>query len=165
MKPTRHVREEDLGEKKTTPNNLLDFMLQIGQRTKNLILGTATPIQTEVYELWNLMRILNSGAEFVLGRETVSCWTDWQRAIPVIKGEVIPSDEREAWEWLRNPLPPGDEDPSFALIRNGLGLSGKRYFTDRAFGSLQILRAAGGFATRWHLPSIRSITRFSVTLF
>jgi len=29
-------------------------------------LGTATPIQTEVSELWDLMRILNAGADFVL---------------------------------------------------------------------------------------------------
>ena len=60
-------RRGGLGEKKDEPNNLLDFMLHIGPRTKNLLLGTATPIQTEVYELWDLMRILNGGADFVLG--------------------------------------------------------------------------------------------------
>ena len=58
-----------MGEKKQEPNNLLDFMLQIGPRTRNLLLGTATPIQTEVYELWDLLRILNAGADFVVGRE------------------------------------------------------------------------------------------------
>jgi len=45
-------RRGGLGEKKEQPNNLLDFMLHIGPRTKNLLLGTATPIQTEVRELW-----------------------------------------------------------------------------------------------------------------
>ena len=49
-------RRGGLGEKKDEPNNLLDFMLRIGPRTKNLLLGTATPIQTEVHELWDLMR-------------------------------------------------------------------------------------------------------------
>ena len=43
-------------------------MLGIGPRTKNLLLGTATPIQTEVSELWDLMRVLNTGSDFVLGR-------------------------------------------------------------------------------------------------
>lgn len=43
------LRKGGLGQKERGPNNLLDFMLQIGQRTKNLLLGTATPIQTEVY--------------------------------------------------------------------------------------------------------------------
>jgi len=68
-----------LGEKKNEPNNLLDFMLRIGARTKNLLLGTATPIQTEVSELWNLMRILNAGADFVLGREALSNWWTGRR--------------------------------------------------------------------------------------
>ena len=61
-------------------------MLRIGPRTKNLLLGTATPIQTEVSELWDLMRILNAGADFVLGREMFSHWADWRKALPVVKG-------------------------------------------------------------------------------
>ena len=82
-------RRGGLGEKKDEPNNLLEFMLRIGLRTKNLLLGTATPIQTEVYELWDLMSILNSGADFVLGREALSRWPDLGRALPVVKGEEI----------------------------------------------------------------------------
>jgi hypothetical protein len=61
-------------------------MLRIGPRTKNLLLGTATPIQTEVCELWDLMRILNAGADFVLGREALSNWANWQKALPVVQG-------------------------------------------------------------------------------
>ena len=125
-----------LGEKKAEPNNLLDFMLQIGPRTKNLLLGTATPIQTEVSELWDLLRILNAGADFVLGRESFRHWADWERALPVVKGDEIPADERDAWEWLRNPLPPGDEEPTFATLRLQLGLPDNAFFTDRGFGSL-----------------------------
>ena len=62
-------RRGGLGQKKEEPNNLLDFMLKIGLRTKNLLLGTATPIQTEVHELWDLMHVINAGSDFVLGRE------------------------------------------------------------------------------------------------
>ena len=94
--------------RRSEPNNLLDFMLRIGPRTKNLLLGTATPIQTEVYELWDLLRILNAGADFVLGRELFGRWADWEKALPVVKGDETPADERDAWEWLRNPLPPGE---------------------------------------------------------
>src|SRR5216684_4266577 len=61
-------RRGALGEQRGEPNNLLAFMLRIGPRTKNLLLGTATPIQTEVSELWDLMQILNAGTNFVLGR-------------------------------------------------------------------------------------------------
>lgn len=129
-----------LGPKKDEPNNLLDFMLRIGPRTCNLLLGTATPIQTEVHELWDLLKILNSGADHVLGREFSGCWwADWQKALPVVKGDEVPENERDAWEWLRNPLPPGSEDALFANLRLQLGLPDRSFFTDRGFGSLGFL--------------------------
>ena len=69
-------RRGGLGERKEESNNLLDFMLRIGPRTRNLLLGTATPIQTDVSELWDLMRILNAGSDIVLGREAFSQWVE-----------------------------------------------------------------------------------------
>lgn len=150
-----------LGERKSEPNNLLKFMLQIGSRTKHLLLGTATPIQTEVRELWNLLRILNTDADFVLGREFFGRWPDWEKALPVVKGEETPLDEKDAWEWLRNPLPPASEDALFATLRLQLGLPDQAFFTDRGFGSLGFLEQqavgqalAPGFL-REHNPIIR----------
>ena len=149
------------GPKKEESNNLLDFMLRIGPRTKNLLLGTATPIQTEVHELWNLLRILNSGADFVLGRELFGRWPDWKRTLPIVKGDEIPADDKDAWEWLRNPLPPASEDALFATLRLQLGLSDQTFFTDRGFGSLGFLEQQGvgralepGFL-REHNPIVR----------
>jgi superfamily II DNA or RNA helicase len=130
-------RRGGLGENKDESNNLLDFMLGIGPRTRNLLLGTATPIQTEVHEIWDLMRILNAGADFVLGREEMSMWVNLRRALPVVKGDEIPVDERDAWEWLRNPLPPGDEEPLVANLRMQLGIPDNAFFTDKGFGSLE----------------------------
>ena len=154
-------RRGGLGEKKAEPNNLLDFMVRIGARTRNLLLGTATPIQTEVYELWDMLKILSSGADFVLGREPFAKWPDWERALPAVKGDETPVDERDAWEWLRNPLPPGSEDVLFATLRLQLGLADQAFFTDRGFGSLGFLeqQAAGqalapGFL-REHNPIVR----------
>lgn len=136
-------------------------MVRIGPRTRNLLLGTATPIQTEVYELWDLLRILNSGADFVLGREPFAKWSDWERALPAVKGDETPVDERDAWEWLRNPLPPGSEDVLFATLRLQLGLADQAFFTDRGFGSLGFLEQqalgqalAPGFL-REHNPIVR----------
>ena len=149
------------GQGKDEPNNLLDFMLRMGLRTKHILLGTATPIQTQVSEVWDLMGILNSGTDFVLGRPSLSNWADWRRALPLVRGDEIPADERASWEWLRNPLPPGDEDPSFASLRLQLGVSGNSFFTDKGFGSLgysekQILleTLAPGFY-REHNPILR----------
>ena len=132
-------RRGGLGEKKGEPNNLLEFMLKIGPRTKNMLLGTGTPIQTEVHELWDLLRILNSGADFVMGREIFGRWPDWEKSLPLVKGTESPLDERDAWEWLRNPLPPGIEDSLYATLRLQLGLSDRTFFTDRGFGSLGFL--------------------------
>lgn len=149
------------GDKRDKPNNLLDFMLLVGHQTKNLLLGTATPIQTEVRELWDLMHVLNAGADFVLGRKHTGLWQDWQRALPVVKGDELPTDERDAWEWLRDPLPPGSEDALFAQLRLQLGLSDQTFFTDRGFGSLDLLsQQAVSFAMspgflREHNPILR----------
>jgi superfamily II DNA or RNA helicase len=151
-------RRGGLGERKDEPNNLLDFMLRVGPRTKHVLLGTATPIQTQVSEVWDLMSILNSGADFVLGRAALSNWADWRRALPFVRGGEIPTDERASWEWLRNP---GDEDPSFASLRLQLGVSDSAFFTDKGFGSLgyferQVLldTLAPGFY-REHNPILR----------
>jgi superfamily II DNA or RNA helicase len=130
-------RRGGVGEHKDESNNLLDFMLRIGPRTRNLLLGTATPIQTDVHELWDLMRILNAGADFVLGRESTSQWVHLQRSLPMVKGDEVPLDERDAWEWLRNPLPPGDEEPLVANLRLQLGIPDNAFFTDKGFGSLE----------------------------
>jgi len=103
------------------------------------LLGTATPIQTEVHELWDLLHILNAGADVVLGREPFGHWLDWGKALPVVKGTQIPADDREAWEWLQNPLPPASEDALFTTLRLQLSLSDRTFITDRGFGSLGFL--------------------------
>ena len=164
-------RRGGLGPKSDEPNNLLDFMLRIGLKTKNLLLGTATPIQTDVSELWDLLRILNSGADFVLGRDFFGRWPDFSRALPIVKGDEIPVDERDAWEWLRNPLPPATEDALFATLRLQLGLADRTFFTDRGFGSLGFLeqQAVGqtlepGFLKQ-HNPVVRhTVLRRRTTL-
>jgi superfamily II DNA or RNA helicase len=154
-------RRGGLGGNSEEPNNLLEFMLRIGPRTTNLLLGTATPIQTEVYELWDLLRILSSGADFVLGRQPLGRWVDWEKALPIVKGSEIPVEDREAWEWLRNPLPPSREDVLFTTLRLHLGLPDQVFFTDRGFGSLgfleqqDIARAVAPGFLRQHNPFVR----------
>jgi superfamily II DNA or RNA helicase len=132
-------RRGGLGQRKEEPNNLLDFMLKIGAFTRNLLLGTATPIQTEVHELWDLLSILNAGADFVLGREHYSCWADYKKALPVVKGEDIPLEEKDVWEWIRNPLPPASDNALFASLRLQLGIPEQVFYSGQGFGSLGFL--------------------------
>jgi DNA-binding Lrp family transcriptional regulator len=81
--------------------------------------------------------------------------------LPVVKGEEHPPDEREAWEWVRNPVPPAREHPLFGTLRLQLGLADDRFFTDRGFGALGFLEQqalaealAPGFL-REHNPVVR----------
>ena len=115
-----------IGNKVSEPNNLLAFMQQIGKRTRHLILGTATPMQTEVKELWDLMKILNSGAEFVLG-DSLSPWQNHEQAIPLITGKNIVCSEEEAWRWLSNPLPPANEHYTVQQIRDSLSIDSQNF--------------------------------------
>jgi len=128
-----------LGPRKNEPNNLLDFMIKIGHFTRNLLLSTGTPIQTEVYELWDLLRILNAGAEFVLGHEMHSRWVNWNNALPIVRGDETPVNEMDAWDWIRDPLPPGNEDPLFFSLRSQLGISEHVFSSILGFGSLGFL--------------------------
>jgi len=130
-------RRGGLGAKKGEPNNLLAFMFKIADRTRNLLLGTATPIQTEVSDLWDLLHILNRSAEFVLGR--FSNWSECDRALPIVKGEQVMETETQAWEWLRNPLPPADENALFANLRLQLDIPNQKAWTDIGYGSLGFL--------------------------
>jgi DNA-binding Lrp family transcriptional regulator len=114
---------------------------------------------------------LAANADFVFGREPFSRWSDWQRSLPIVKGIETPVEDRDVWEWLRNPLPPASEDALFATLRLQLGLHDHAFFTDRGFGSLGFLEQqamsqalAPGFL-REHNPIVRhTVLRRRATL-
>ncbi|MRH43331.1 DEAD/DEAH box helicase [Aquibacillus halophilus] len=124
-----------LGNKASQPNNLLAFMLKIGRRSRHLILGTATPIQTDVRELWDLLGILNSGAEFVLG-DSLSPWRDHAQAIPLVTGKSQVTSEHEVWRWLSNPLPPANQHHIVQQIRDYLGIDSQSFFCGHRYEDL-----------------------------
>lgn len=126
------------GEMTSEPNNLLVFMLQIAKRTRHLILGTATPIQTNVRELWDLLAILNTGVDFVLGDE-LSPWRVFDRAIQIVTGKEQPKTTKEAWEWLCNPLPPSTENDVIARIRHHLSIDPANFYCGHNYNDLDYL--------------------------
>ncbi len=128
-----------INKKEYKPNNLLTFMTRLAKRTRNMIIGTATPIQTEVVELWDLLNLLNEGAGFVMGREFTSKWRNCDDALPVIKGEVTFTSPADVWEWLKTPLPPSTEqDERLSRLRMTLGLDDNHHFSDLPFHDLDI---------------------------
>ena len=101
-----------------------------------VILGTATPVQTDIEELWDLLEILNQGADHVLGRPA-SKWRNPPQTIPVITGQRQVDDEVEQWNWLRNPLPAKIDDKLFDLIRQDLRLKPERFYSDKPLTDLE----------------------------
>jgi hypothetical protein len=118
------------------PNRLLEFMLAAAKKAQHVILGTATPVQTDVEELWDLLEVLNQGADHVLGRYA-SPWRRPAAAIALLTGEKVILDESEAWDWLRNPLPANRKNVLFDQIRSDLGVKPGSFFTDRPVTDLE----------------------------
>jgi hypothetical protein len=133
----RKVNDQAIFEK-ADPNNLMRFLWEISPRTKSLLLATATPVQLHPIEAWDLLNILATGNDMVLGTE----WSEWHkphRAIPVVMGETeIPEELGEAWRWVRNPMPPASESTDFKLLRRKLGLKDTDFVA--AGDSLEYLR-------------------------
>jgi superfamily II DNA or RNA helicase len=126
----RARRAGGLGQTTGEPNNLLAFMIEAAKHSKNVILGTATPIQTATEELWDLLDILGQGAEFVFGR--VSPWRSPSRVLPLITGKKQVEDEEEVWDLIRNPLPPRSDGLLFDQIRDDLNISDMTWFTSKS---------------------------------
>ena len=115
--PTKHHEKPD-------PNNLLEFLLEISERTKSLLLATGTPVQLFPIEAWDLLNILSGKDESVLG----NAWSQWRRkpadSMDIVSGlKELPDDDIELWSWIRNPLPQSNEGPDFSLIRQSLKLN------------------------------------------
>jgi superfamily II DNA or RNA helicase len=123
-----------LGQDERNPNNLLTFMIEAARRARHVLLGTATPIQTDVTDLWDLMKVLSQSADFVLG-DWSSRWRDQAKAVPLVTGSVQVTEDR--WEWFRNPIPPAKEaDVIFGHVRNEIGLPDNRFVTDHAYSQI-----------------------------
>ena len=110
-----------IGKTDREANNLLAFMLRIAERTKHLLLSTATPVQTSVDDLWDLLGILNRGADFVTGN-AFSKWWRSETALPVLTGEQQITHIREGWDYLVNPMPPVGNDDLIADLREEFGM-------------------------------------------
>jgi hypothetical protein len=115
----RVARRTRDGETEATANNLMAFMRKVAAKAGSVLLGTATPIQLEAVELWDLMAALAQGAPQVLGLAANS--GEWWRegAIQYLGGDrPWPQSDTARWALFRNPLPPSAEHAVFRDIRN-----------------------------------------------
>lgn len=120
------ARRRNLGENKDQeapdPNNLLRYMYDLAGRTESLLLATATPVQLRPVEAWDLLDILSRGDESVLGNAQ-SKWRQAPEAMALVMERMAgPGEAAGMWEWVRNPLPPKEEDRAFEIIRREISL-------------------------------------------
>lgn len=152
-------------DEKPDPNNLLKFLYHIAPRTKSLLLATATPVQINPIEAWDLLDVLSRENDYVLG----NIWSNWRnatRALSLVMGRSdLPDDDLELWSWIRNPLPPADEHLDFQIIRRLLRMQDNEFIAPPEAwekmgepGRSRIRRVAKTFA-RNHNPFIRHIIR------
>ncbi len=88
-------------------NNLYNFLSALSSKTHSMLLATATPIQMNAIEAWDLLNILSGGSKAVLGTEG-SKWTilnERQNGLDIVAGRRNFTNPSDLWEWLRNPLP------------------------------------------------------------
>lgn len=127
---------DDRGE----PNKLMAFLREMGPRTKSMLLATATPVQLHPVEAWDLLFTLSHGNEGVLGGWTqTSPWFRPSRCLDIATGfERVPcDDERDGWEYVRDPLPSRHEDPALRRIRDHLNAEDNRWqFNPEALNQL-----------------------------
>jgi len=164
------ARRSNLGPmhrgEKAEPNNLLRFLMEIAPKTRSLLLATATPVQLDPIEAWDLLNALNEGQNCVLG----SLYSQWrtrpQEGIDLVLEQTRPIEElTDLWEWLRDPLPPPDEGMDFQLLRRSLKIDpAEHWVSPEAFHKLsgsdvqRIKRMFTDFFPR-HNPFIRHIVR------
>jgi len=167
---SHRARRRNLGEthrnEPPNPNNLLQFLTRIADTTTSLLLATATPVQLDPIEAWDLLNALNKGNESVLGSR-YSLWRQHPRqGLGFVLGtETAPQHLADAWEWMRDPLPPASESPEVKIIRRSLGVKDTTKWIpaetlDQLSPSDQ--RYARTFAERFfqqHNPYIRHIIR------
>ena len=133
---------QGFGREAGMPNELLAFMREIAARADHVLLGTATPIQTNPSDLWDLLGILHQGAgRFVLGHD-LAPWHRPAEVLDILAGRVEVESLTHAWELLRSPLPcmESTDEPRarrlFSAIRQDLGLHNGEWQTNRALADL-----------------------------
>jgi hypothetical protein len=140
--------------------------MEIAPRAKSLLLATATPVQLDPIEAWDLLNVLNSGKDFVLGSPYSRWRTRPLEGLDLVLGRVdSPRETNELWEWMRDPLPPSSEGKDFELLRRGLdAVPSDTWVQPEAFDDLpkpdqqRVRRLYKNFFQE-HNPFIRNIIR------
>ena len=114
---------DDADQRKADPNFLLQFINEISSRTKSLLLATATPVQVNTIEAFDLVNALSIPNLKVMGDK----YSEWhrhpQRMLDMVCGrERAPESETAMWDIMRNPFPQRGSSGRIDRLRNDLDI-------------------------------------------
>ena len=171
------ARRSNLGEgkeeAKPESNNLQAFLLKISAHTKSMLLATATPVQMYPIEAWDLLNILSQKDDSVLGSSHSMWRTRRKLTLDYVTGKKQPDLSIDGIfslkEWLRDPLPPEEEDKRiFGQLRRELQIGEEEFaIKPEAFNKLmesprtfdRVKRTLQADFMVKHNPFIRHIVR------
>ena len=124
----RRNPSKDADKHKADPNFLLQFINEISAKTKSLLLATATPVQVNTIEAYDLINALSIQNLKVMGDQ----YSEWHRhpqtTLDMVCGKVNPPQSETAmWDIMRNPFPQRDSFGRISRLRNDLDLSDDEY--------------------------------------
>ena len=136
---------QGFGKDVGSPNELLIFMRKIASNSDHVLLGTATPIQTQPENLWDLVGILHQGeGRFVLGNDYAK-WHRPREVLPILSGNQKVTESSYAWELLRSPLPLVNSTQGsrarklYSSIRQDLALNDAKWQSKKPFTDLDVI--------------------------
>jgi len=109
---------KDPDKNKADANYLLQFINEISHQTKSMLLATATPVQVNTIEAYDLLNALSLPAQKVMG-DIYSQWhTKPQTMLDMVCGRTpVPDSEISMWDIMRNPFPARTNQPDDRINR------------------------------------------------
>lgn len=119
----RRNPNKDADTHKADPNYLLGFINEISSKTKSLLLATATPVQINTIEAYDLINALSIPTFKVMGDQ----YSEWhrhpQKMLDMVCGKTDPpKSETTMWDIMRNPFPQRDSSGRITRLRNDLDI-------------------------------------------
>ena len=90
----KNLKPEQRGDPADS-NNLLEFMRTVAANSRSVVLATATPVQLDPIEAWDLLDVLAAGNDFVLG----DSFSAWRNQVPRMFEFIMGSLEHLLIRW------------------------------------------------------------------